>query len=168
MSRDAPPTPPEEDPDPPEPSGRIRLTGPGPVVCCGLLGLVIGWAVRPVCLRAGWVVPGVSWPAITAVYFAAAVVAGAAYLTWRTLHRDRRRLPAHQAVNRLVLGKASAVVGAAVAGGYLGYAIAHVGIDSPTVTAQMVRSGLAALGGVLVLLAGLALERACRVRGTDE
>ncbi len=167
MSRDVPPEP-DEEPEPPEPAGHVRLTGPGPLVCCGLAGLAIGWAIRPVCLRAGWVVPQVSWLAIVAVFFVAAVVAGAAYLTWRTLHRDRGRLPAHQAVNRLVLGKASAVVGAAVAGGYLGYAIAHVGIDSPSAAGQVVRSALAALGGVLVLLAGLALERACRVRDADE
>lgn len=168
MSRDAPPTPPEDEQEPPEPAGRVGLTGPGPLVCCGLVGLAAGWSVRPVCLRAGWVVPDVSWVAIAAVYFVAAVVAGAAYLTWRTLHRDRGRLPVHQAVNRLVLGKASAMVGAAVAGGYLGYAIAHVGIDSPSASGQVIRSGLAALAGVLVLLAGLALERACRVRDADE
>ncbi len=166
MSRDVPPIP-EDEPEPPEPTGRIRLTGPGPLVCCGLVGLAAGWAVRPVCLRAGWVVPDVSWLAVTVVYFVAAVVAGTAYVTWRTLHRDRRRLPAHQAVNRLVLGKASAVVGAAVAGGYLGYAIAHVGIDSPSAAGQVARAGLAALGGVLLLLAGLVLERACRVRDAD-
>ena len=42
--------------------------------------------------------------------------------TWREVHVRRERLEPHRAVNRLVLARACALVGALVAGGYLGYA----------------------------------------------
>ncbi len=40
------------------------------------------------------------------------------------------RLEPHQAVNRLVLARACALVGALVAGGYLGYALSWLGVDA--------------------------------------
>jgi hypothetical protein len=56
-----------------------------------------------------------------------------------------------------------------VLGGYAGFAIAHLGITPTELSRQrLVRSGLAALGGLLLLVAGLVLERACRVRGDDD
>ena len=59
MSRDLPPV--DNDPAPPPTEGRIRPTGPGPLMVVGLVGLVVGWAIRGQAIRSGAPVPGVSW-----------------------------------------------------------------------------------------------------------
>ena len=46
--------------------------------------------------------------------FAAAIVFAAAWATWRVVHKLGRRLPAHQMVNRFVLARTCALVGAVV------------------------------------------------------
>jgi hypothetical protein len=147
----------------PEPQGRIALTGPAPVVGAGVLGLVLGWAVRPLCLRLGYAEPDISLVTVSVLFFGAAIVGGSAYLTRRTVLRDRFALQPHQAVNRLVLGKACAVVGALLTGGYVGYAVAQLGVGDPASTARLWRSVLGALGALAVTVAALLLERACRV-----
>lgn len=164
MSRDPVP-PPEEPPPDPEPAGRLRPSPPGLLVPAGLLALVAGWAVRPLSLRTGRIAPDVPGLSIALIFFAAAVVVLTAYFTWRTVRRARPDLEAHHAVNRLVLGKASAVVGALVVGGYAGNAIAHLGVGGDHAQSQIWLSLAAAAGGVGLLVAGLLLERACRVPG---
>ena len=128
-----------------------------------MVGLVAGWAVRPLCLRFGWSEPDISLVSVGLLFFAAAIVGGSAYLTRRTVRRDRFALAPHQAVNRLVLGKACALVGALLTGGYLGYAVAQLGVDNPASVARLWRSSVGALGAALVTAAGLLLEQACRV-----
>jgi hypothetical protein len=78
-------------------------------------------------------------------------------------------LEPHRAVNRLVLGRACALVGALVAGGYAGYALSWLGIEGDPLAGQRVlRSVIAAVLGVGICVGGILLERACRVRGDDE
>jgi HAMP domain-containing protein len=158
------------EPEPPDrPPGHVRTTGPGPLVGFGLVGLVGGWAVRPVALGLGAFEPDVGWLPIGLVFFMAAVVGGAAYFTWRTVQHDRGRLPAHRAVNRLVLGKTCALVGVLFAGGYFGYALAQLGVTSSEASGtRLWHSVLAGVGGLVLMVASLLLERACRVREEDE
>ena len=81
----------------------------------------------------------------------------------------QQHIAPHQAVNRLVLAKACALAGAAVAGGYLGYALSWVGVDEAELAGErLLRSGLAGLAGVAIVAGSLMLERACRVRRDDE
>jgi len=128
-----------------------------------VVGLVLGWAVRSLCLRLGYAEPNISLLSIGLLFFAAAVLGGSAYLTRRTVLRERFTLAHHQAVNRLVLGKACAVVGAFLTGCYLGYAVAQLGVGDPASVARLWRSSLAALGAAVVTAAALFLEHACRV-----
>jgi hypothetical protein len=132
-------------------------------VITGVLGLVVGWAVRPVSIRMGYVEPDVPVVSILLLFFVAAIIGGSAYLTRRTVQRNRSALPHHHAVNRLVLAKACALVGALLAGGYLGYAVAQLGVGDPASDARLWRSALAALGAAAVTAAALLLELACRV-----
>lgn len=149
--------------DPEEPRGTVGPTGPAGPSIFAAVGLLAGWAVRPLSIRAGAAEPRVTWLAIGLVWFLAAVVGGAAWATWR-VRRERLRLEPHRAVNRLVLGKACALVGAALAGGYAGFALAHVNVaDAGNATTQLVHAVLAALGGVALMVAALLLEHACRV-----
>jgi hypothetical protein len=77
--------------------------------------------------------------------------------------RDRFALAHHQAVNRLVLGKACALAGALLVGGYLGYALAQLGVGDPASATRLWRSCVAALAAGAVTCAALLLEAACRV-----
>lgn len=150
------------------PQGSVLPTGPGPLVTAGVLGLVLGWAVRPLSLRFGYVEPDVSLVSILLLYFVAAIVGGSAYLTRRTIQRHRAALAHHHAVNRLVLAKACALVGALLTGGYLGYAVAQLGVGDPAAQMRLWRSALAALGAGAVTAAALLLELACRVPRDSE
>ena len=161
---------PDDQPDrePERPLGRVQPTGPGPLVIVGVLGLVLGWAIRAVALWTGLSEPNISLVSVGLLYFAFAIIGGSAYLTRRTVRRDRFALAHHQAVNRLVLGKACALVGALLTGCYLGYAVAQLGVDNPASVTRLWRSSLAALGAAAVTAAALLLEHACRVpRGGD-
>lgn len=166
MSRDVPPV---DDPPAPQPpqEGRIRPTGPGPLVVVGLVGLVVGWAIRGQAIRSGAPVPGVSWLAVGTAYFVAAVVGGIAFLTWRTVHRAHLGLPAQQGVARLVLGKAVARLGAFGVGAYLGIAISNIGVGGEQATRTILHASLAALGAGVALVTGLLLEHACRIPPAD-
>ncbi|MGH3445523.1 MAG: DUF3180 family protein, partial [Nocardioidaceae bacterium] len=100
-----------------------------------------------------------------ALFLVAAILGYVAYATHRDLHRRHERLEPHQAVNRLVLAKACALAGAAVAGGYFGFALSWVGIASQLAGQRIVHSVLAGIAAVLIMVGSLLLERACRVSG---
>ncbi|WP_027862886.1 DUF3180 domain-containing protein [Marmoricola sp. URHB0036] len=155
----------EREPDPPQ--GRILPTGPGPLVVAGVIGLVLGWSIRPLALRFDWAEPNVSFTAIGALFFVAAIIGATAYGTRRTVRRNRQDLAPHQAVNRLVLGKACALVGALALGGYLGYALAQLGVANPASDTRLWHALLAALGALAATVAALLLEHACRVPRDD-
>ena len=105
-----------------------------------------------------------SWVQPAALLLLAVTVGTTAWQTWRTVQVRHERLEPHRAVNRLVLGRASALVGALVAGGYAGYAVSWIGSEAELAGQRMLRSALAACCALLLVAAGLLLERACRVR----
>jgi small-conductance mechanosensitive channel len=152
-------------PDPPEPEGRVGTTRPGTLVVIALVGLVAGWALRPVSIELQGTAPRVAWIQVLALVLVAVILGAVAWSTHRTLQTRQQHLEPHQAVNRLVLAKACALAGAAVAGGYLGYALSWLGVDEAELAGErLVRAALAGLAGVAIVAASLALERACRVR----
>jgi len=59
-------------------------------------------------------------------------------------------------------------VGCLVAGAYFGYALSWIGVDSELAAERAVRSTVAGLAGVLVVVGGVLLERACRVPPADQ
>lgn len=164
MSRELPP---QRQDDPPGPDahdgGTVHPTGPGPLVVIGLAGLFLGWAVRGQAIRDGNPSPTVSWLAVGVTWFIAAVVGGIAYLTWRSVQRERLRLSAQQGLARLVLGKTIARLGAFACGGFLGSSISFLGVSGESAEQALVRALVAALGAGLAVSAGLMLEHACRV-----
>ena len=167
MTRELPPLP-EDDHDPEPPQGHVRTTSAGSIVGFALTGLVLGWLLRPLSIEVMDRAPLVGWSPGLALLLVAAILGAVAWSTYRDLHRRGLRLEPHRAVNRLVLAKASALAGAMVAGGYLGYALSWWGLaDAPLAKERLVQSLLAGVAGVLVVAGSLALERACRVRGGD-
>ncbi|QNN51210.1 DUF3180 domain-containing protein [Nocardioides mesophilus] len=165
-------TDPEDEPvpEPPGPAGRVGPTPPGLLLGLALAGLVLGWLVRPACVRLGVPAPRVSWLPVLALLLVALILGAVAWSTYRSLQKRGERLEPHRAVNRLVLAKACALTGAVVAGGYLGYALSWVGLtDAELGQQRLVRSLVAGLAGVAIVASSLVLERACRIRdGGDE
>ncbi|WP_307816502.1 DUF3180 domain-containing protein [Nocardioides limicola] len=147
----------------PEPRGSIRPLGPGPLTLFLVVGLVCGWGLR----RLPGLTPLVTWQQVVVLWFAAAVLAVVAWHTWRTVRDRRPLLEAHEGVNRLLLARACALVGALVAGGYAGHALSWLGSASPLVGERIGRSALASLAGVVIVVVALLLERTCRVDGGD-
>ncbi len=128
------------------------------------LGLVLGWSVRAVTVALDVTTPTVSWLQVAGLAVGAGIVAVTARQTRRAVRRRTGDLRPHEAVNRLVLGKSCALVGALVAGAYAGAALSWVGALSELAEENLVRSLAACLVTVGLMLAGLALERACRIR----
>jgi small-conductance mechanosensitive channel len=154
-----------QEPVPPE--GHLRPTTGASLAIAAVVGLVVGWLLRPVMVRINGTAPYVTWVQALALVFVAAALAYVAWHTWQTIQVRRQRLPDNRAVNRLVLARASALVGALAAGGYAGYGVTWLGDASELADERLLRCGVAAVGGVLMMLASLVLERACRVPSED-
>jgi cytochrome c biogenesis protein CcdA len=127
-----------------------------------IVGLVGGWLLHPISDRAG-TAPVVSWLQPLALLLVAAILGYTAYSTSRIVRQRPDLLEPHQAVNRLVLARACAFVGALVLGGYLGYALSWVGDEAELADERIARSGAASFAGLLIVITALLLERACRV-----
>jgi hypothetical protein len=153
---------PEDGPD--EPEGSLRPTSAAVVTAWGVAGLLGGWLLHPLAEQVNGTAPVVSWAQPAALLLLALTVGITAWHTWRSVQVRRERLEPHRAVNRLVLGRAGALVGVFVAGGYLGYAVSWIGVDAELAGQRIVRCLVAVVAGVLLMAGGLLLERACRVR----
>lgn len=134
----------------------------------GLAGGVAGWAIVKVAQALDTTPPLIPWVAPLALVLTAAFVGYLGYLTNQQVHVQRVRIEVNRAVAMLVLGKSAALAGVAVAVGYVGFALNFLPrIDVAAPRERVVRSVVAILGGVLLCIAGLLLERTCRVSGDD-
>jgi hypothetical protein len=125
--------------------------------------------VRPAFERSGGVAPAVGWGVAATLGFFAVVLGGLAWNTHKTLHADHGRIESHRAVNLLVLGKASALVGAFMAGAYTSFAVTFLrSWDVPAGRDRVLQSLLAAAVAGAVMVGGLLLERACKVPDDDD
>jgi len=155
----------DEEPDrDDEPQGRLGPTSYTVVTGWALAGLVLGWVWRLLAERLNGVAPVVSWSQPAALWLVAVAIAITAWQTHRAVQVRRERLEPHRAVNRLVLARAGAYVGALVAGAYAGYALTWVGDPAELAGQRIVRSLVAVAAGVVIVVGSFLLERACRVR----
>jgi predicted small integral membrane protein len=155
--------------EPPGDDGRrLRPTSPAWLTVCAVVGLVGGWCVRPLLVEVEGTSRVVAWTQPVALAVVAVIVGTAAWTTWRQLQVRRERIEPHRALNRLALARASAYVGALVAGAYTGYALSWLGLVSELAGEQASRAACAALAGAVICVGGLVLERACRVRKDDD
>jgi hypothetical protein len=156
------------EPPPEGPKGSIGPTGTGTLVIFASVAMVGGWLLRPVTERLDGTAPVVTWLQVFVLFFVAGLVGVTAWVTWRSLQVKREWLEPHRAVNRLVMAKASALAGALMAGGYVGYAVSWLGLEAELAGQRITRSLLAGLAGLLITIAALVLERACRARFSDD
>jgi len=159
--------PPRQDPQRLAP-GHVRATSPATLAAYAVAGLVGGWLLRPVVVRLGGSAPVVTWLQVGVLAFVAGAVLLTAFVTWRSLQVQRDWLEPHRAVNRLVMAKSCALVGALVAGGYAGHAVSWLGLEAELAGQRVVRSVVAAVAALGMMYAALWLERACRTRVDED
>jgi ABC-type Fe3+-siderophore transport system permease subunit len=147
------------------PSGnQVTSTPRRALVVAALFGGLAGWLLAVSTEALNVVPPSIPWSAPIGLFVVGALVGAIAWSTHQQIQVRRERMEPSRAVAFLVLGKASALGGALVAGGYLGYALSFVGrfeADGPR--ERVIRSLVAVVGGIGLGVAGLLLERACRV-----
>ena len=141
---------------------------PAALCAWAVLGLVVGWLFHRVLYGGARFAPMVSWAQPTALLLVAAILVGTARSTRRSIHQRDERISPHHAVNRLVLARACSYVGCLMAGAYFGYAVSWFGVDSELAAERAIRSSIAGVTGLLVVAAGVLLERACRVPPEDD
>ncbi len=147
----------------------MQVTPPRALAVAALFGGLAGWLLVVSANALDIIPPTVPWTAPLALLLIAALVAMLAYSTRQRIQVRRERMEPQRAVAFLVLGKASALAGALVAGGYLGFALNFVArLDAVGPRDRVIRSGVAIVVGIGLGIAGLALERACRVPGADD
>ncbi|MEV7397628.1 DUF3180 domain-containing protein [Aeromicrobium sp. NPDC092404] len=147
---------------------RVRPTSALLVIALIGAGLVVGRLIPPAVVRLDGSVPRLSWAAPLTLVLAAALVGAFAWNTWQALHKKHERMTSDHGIRMLAMAKSSIFVGALVAGVYTGFVLAYVGaMDSPLGKERVLRGGAAALASLALLVAGLLLERACRVPGDD-
>lgn len=136
-----------------------------------LFGGLAGWLVVLTANAFDLVPPQVPWTAPAAVAVVAAAVGGLASATYQRIHVRREWMEPQRGVAFLVLGKASALGGAVLAGGYAAFAVmflSRFAAEAPR--ERVVVAAVTVVTGIALTVAGLLLERACRVPkpGSDE
>jgi uncharacterized protein DUF3180 len=142
----------------------VRRTSALLVAATVTIGLVTGLLIRPVSVRLGSSPPRVGWGAATTLFVVALVVGALAWSTWQSLHKKKQRMTSDHGVKMLALSRSCVIVGSLFAGGYGGFAITFLGdVDTPLGHERALHGGAAAVAGILLLVAALLLERACRL-----
>jgi ABC-type Fe3+-siderophore transport system permease subunit len=147
------------------PSGnQVTSTPRRALVVAALFGGLAGWLLAVTTQALDVVPPSIPWSAPVGLFVVAALIGAIAWSTHQQIQVRRQRMEPSRAVAFLVLGKASALGGALVAGGYLGYALSFVSrFDADGPRERVIRSLVAMVGGIALGVAGLLLERACKV-----
>ncbi|WBQ06104.1 DUF3180 domain-containing protein [Kribbella sp. CA-293567] len=154
--------------EPPRP-GSVRPTSRRLLSAIVVLGVAIGWTMVRAIESSGGVAPVVSWLTLVAWGFLAALLFTAARNTHQRIQVRHERIEASRAVFLLMIGKASAFVGALCTGVYAGFALSFLSaVGSSGPRNRVITAGAAAVISVLVVTAGLLLERACRIPDDPE
>jgi hypothetical protein len=152
-----------------QPGGSVTLTPLRALVVAALFGGLAGWLLVVTVNAFDLTAPEVPWTAPLGLIVVTALVGALAYSTYQRIQVRRERMEPSRAVALLVLGKASALAGAVVAGGYLAYALAFVTrLDAAAPRDRVIRSAVAVLAGLALCAVGLLLERACKVPREDD
>ncbi|MGI8578566.1 MAG: DUF3180 domain-containing protein [Nocardioidaceae bacterium] len=144
--------------------GTIRPTRLRVLAVLFIVGALLGYGFVSLTEHLNGTAPGVEWTSVGALVAIGLVLLVLAQSTYRALHREGRQIDPQRAVNYLLLAKASSLVGSVMAGGYLGFGLRFVDqLDFGLPRERAIRAGCAALGSIVILVAGLLLERACRI-----
>jgi H+/Cl- antiporter ClcA len=152
-----------------QPGGSVNLTPLRALVVAAMFGGLVGWLLVVTVNAFDLTAPEVPWTAPLGLIVVTVLVGALAYSTNQRIQVRRERMEPSRAVAFLVLGKASALAGAVVAGGYLAYALLFLTrLDAAAPRDRVIRSAVAVLAGVALCAVGLLLERACKVPREDD
>jgi hypothetical protein len=135
------------------------------VLLAALVAAVAGWVGVRLWLSGGHEVPTVPWttPGVLLLVAVAVVVLGWPVRRWTRGHRDRPLDPL-RAARTVVLAKAAQYAGALFAGWYLGLGLAVLPtVDVGPRRSVLLRAAVTGVAAVVVWLAGVLVERWCRV-----
>jgi hypothetical protein len=133
------------------------------------IGIVAGRLTPPLIIRLDGTPPRLGWIAPLTLLAGAVGVGTLAWNTWQSLHRKHERMTSEHGLRMLSLAKSCAVVGALVAGFYGGFALTYIeSLDSMLGRERFVRGLAASVASLLLLVAALLLERACRLPEDDD
>lgn len=156
----------EDGPAPEPPPGQPTVL-PTPVrmlAVAVLFGGVVGFLLGPVVEGTGRPALHVPWTAPAALALAAAIVAVMARQMHRKVQVAREPVAPERGLYSLVLGKSAALVGAAVAGGYLVFGLSFLSrTEIAAARDRLIFSLLSVLASAGFCAAGWFLERACIV-----
>jgi len=149
----------------------VRTTRLGTLASIAVVAVALGWTiVRVWSARNG--MPQIPHGAPFALLFLAAVLVGGALLMRRRVQVRRPGTPPVSpdlAVRLLVLAQASSIVGALVAGGYLGAAVFYAeDLSVPFRRESASWSVAATVAALVVIVTAVWLERECRVPPDDD
>lgn len=147
----------------------MKTTSAKSLAVAAVFGALAGWLVVVVANALDLVAPYVPWTAPAALVVIAALVGALAWSTHQRIQVRKERIAPERAVAFLVLGKASALAGAVIAGGYLVFALMFVDrFDAAAPRERVIRALVSVVAAVGLCVAGLLLERACRVPDGDD
>ncbi len=153
---------------PPEGRPTITPTPPRLLLVAVLLGGMAGFVLGPMVQRAGWTPMHVPWTAPAALALFAAVLGVLARRMYRTVRVHHEPVSPDRGLYSVVIGKAAALVGAGVAGGYLVFGLSFLPAwQIGGMRARVIGAAASMLAGVAVCVAGWALERACLIPPDD-
>lgn len=150
----------------PEAQPSVQPTGWQAVVAAAIVGIGLGWFGCAIPDAVGWPLPSPGWVGSGLIAVLAVAVGFLAWSTYRRLQVQRERIAAGRAVRLLVLGKATILLGVAMAGGYaamIAYLIAQV--TAEVWTPRVIIAGAAVIASILLAIAGAFLQRSCRIPG---
>ncbi len=141
----------------------LRPLQPATLLLAALVGVVIGLLYAIVVTRTNGIPPTLTTVGVVSLGFVVLALAIAARYMSRVA-RQTGPVDPHVAVRILALGRAGAVVGAVVAGVYVGIGIERVtsGLTAGAGGRQLLYAGLGTVAGLAVMAAGLVVEHACR------
>jgi hypothetical protein len=149
----------------------VEQTKIGTLLWTGVIAVPIGWIIARVVDSVTHALPPVPWvlPALVLVLALLMEIARRSVRGWVEFRRFDERLDALRIARLLVLAKASAVFGAAVAGAYVGLAMYVASEwDTPAGRNRLLMSGLMVVAGIVVAVVAVRCEAACKVPPPDD
>lgn len=150
------------------PSG-VRPTRVRTLVLSALIGAGISLFTMTAVTSYELTVPTVPWSTPILLFVGAVAATVLARVTYVRNHVVRQPQDPMRSLVTLAIAKAMLIGGSLLTGGYLAFALFSVGhLDAPLPRQRLIIGLVSTVASVAVLVAGLALERACRTPDDED
>lgn len=148
----------------PVPNGSLRPTSGFTVALAAVIGAALSWLAFASAEKLDWPLPGLPLVAALAIGLLAAAIGLIAWRTHRSIQVRREPVQPGLAVRLVVLGKTCVLAGAGLAGGYAAIAVYFLPRWSAALPRErVVSSTVAVVASIGLAVAGIILERSCRI-----